>query len=188
MESLSARQSNGLDRQPEAAALGLLHPLRRSALARSPQLVAFTPPEASPTTQGSIFCPHPTICAPVESADSMTQNYSSAHAQLVKAVMPRSWPASRSHAIVRPGRIKPAIAAHEMLYRAKKRDTQCALRHYVEPQQAWVVMTEWTDMDAAPQVVFAVARDNRGAGKQAQGRKISYAAVPFANGWLIVRI
>jgi len=140
------------------------------ALARSPQLVAFTPPEASSAQAGLLA--HPKFAAP-------NRDNFEIHAQLVRAVMPQ---------LNSPTAMSAASAAPAQTPVRKRATIPSMRRHYVEPQQAWVVMTEWTDMDAAPQVVFAVARDNRGAGKQAQGRKISYAAVPFANGWLIVRI
>jgi hypothetical protein len=56
-------------------------------------------------------------------------------------------------------------------------------RHVAPRAQAWVVMTEWSDTDDSPQLVFTVARSNR-----ASGNRTSYAAVPIPNGWLFIEI
>jgi beta-lactamase regulating signal transducer with metallopeptidase domain len=45
-------------------------------------------------------------------------------------------------------------------------------------QTAWVVLTEWRESEPPPRVIIAVSQD----------RSTSYAAVPLANGWLIVQI
>ena len=164
-QSLSARQTIAFTAGLTVA--GLLCAL---ALARSPQLVAFTPPTTL-SAQADLL-PHPDFAPP--NRDSV-----GAHAQLVNAIMPQQSPSTVGLAAPAAARQTPprmSAALHS------------ARRHYAEPQQAWVVMTEWTDMDAAPQVVFAVARDNRGSGKRAQSNRVSYAAVHFADGWLIVRI
>jgi len=86
--------------------------------------------------------------------------------------------------------------------------------HYAATQQAWIVMTGWSDMDAMPQIVLTVAQEDNDSQNQSVGsktqssrikhsdqinqsnqinggnqiRRVSYAAVPFANGWLIVEI
>jgi hypothetical protein len=49
---------------------------------------------------------------------------------------------------------------------------------FIQNQQTFVVLTEWTNSDMPPHIVFAVTPNNR----------IAYAAVPLANGWLIVQI
>jgi hypothetical protein len=57
-------------------------------------------------------------------------------------------------------------------------------------------MTEWSDADVMPQLVFTVQREVRlgpeqSAETDAARRQTSqprFAAVPFANGWLIVQI
>jgi hypothetical protein len=75
-----------------------------------------------------------------------------------------------------------------VLRRAKQRP--------VAQQQTWVVMTEWSDTDIAPQLVFTVQHEVRVAPQQnpdqdserKQTSQPRFAAVPFANGWLIVQI
>ena len=47
-----------------------------------------------------------------------------------------------------------------------------------QTRQAWIVLTDWSDAQVPPHVVFAVAAGNRA----------SYAAVPIPEGWLIVQI
>jgi hypothetical protein len=82
--------------------------------------------------------------------------------RLVKAVMPQ-----------RPTRasIKTRPAHSSALLRDVKPQP-------VPSQEAWVVLTEWSSTEVPPQIVIAVQRDTRP----------SYAAVQFANGWLIVQI
>jgi beta-lactamase regulating signal transducer with metallopeptidase domain len=139
------------------------------ALARSPQLVAFTP--QSPSTAQANLLAHSEFTA----AD---QNNFGAHAQFVKAVMPQPSTKQMQQAWTAPVSA-PAI---------KKAATRRSRSQSAQPQQAWVVMTEWSDFDAPPQVVLTVSRSQPSAGKTARVQRISYAAVPFANGWLIVRI
>jgi hypothetical protein len=65
-------------------------------------------------------------------------------------------------------------------------------------QQAWIVMTDWSDMDMAPQLVFTVAQSSGTSHKQSSVNRTSlnrdgenrpsYAAIPIPNGWLIVEI
>lgn len=82
--------------------------------------------------------------------------------QLVKAVMPQ-----------RP--VLSAFAAKPVRRNAPKRSVR---QHYVQNEQTWVVLAAWSDTETPPQMVFAVAQRNRA----------SYAAVPIANGWLIIQI
>jgi hypothetical protein len=58
-----------------------------------------------------------------------------------------------------------------------------ATRRKAAPEQAWLVMTEWSDFEAAPHVVLTVSEGNNNSIK-----RTSYAAVPFANGWLFIQI
>jgi beta-lactamase regulating signal transducer with metallopeptidase domain len=163
-KSLSARQT--MIATGSLTVAGLLCAL---ALARSPQLVTFTP--QMPSSAQADLLPQPDFQA-------TNGEHFGAHAQLVNAIMPQrplqNPPTAKSAAMTDSGsRTSPLHAAR---------------RHYAQPQQAWVVMTGWTDMDAAPQVVFTVSRGDRGSRMKAQGNRVSYAAVPIPNGWLIVRI
>jgi beta-lactamase regulating signal transducer with metallopeptidase domain len=140
------------------------------ALARSPQLVTFVPQTSS--SQVALL-PHPDFPA-------TNRENSGAHAQLVNAVMPQQ-PAAAPGTISTPNPPRKNAVLHS------------TRRHYAQQQQAWLVMTGWTDMDDAPQLVFTVSRDVRGPGTRAQDKPVrvnrfSYAAVPIPNGWLIVRI
>jgi beta-lactamase regulating signal transducer with metallopeptidase domain len=68
-------------------------------------------------------------------------------------------------------------------YHSTHRQTASAKRSAEPPQTfpnqtAWVVLTEWEEAGPPPRVVLAVAQDHRS----------SYAAIAFANGWLIVQI
>jgi hypothetical protein len=100
---------------------------------------------------------------------------SGAAARLVKAVVPERplQPASL--------RLTPAAKPHQ-----RNAALRSASRHAAPSRpQAWVVMTEWTETetDDAPRLVFTVERIVRTPATQP-----AYAAVPIANGWLIVQI
>jgi beta-lactamase regulating signal transducer with metallopeptidase domain len=129
-----------------------------AALARSPQLVTFTAP-AQPTLQAGDIQP----AAPAGNIPQHARlNQNEPTAQLVKAVMPsQSTPPALSK--------KPARINHS-------RPT--AQPNYTQNQQTFVVLTEWTETEAPPRVVFAVDQMNR----------IRYAAVPTPNGWLVIQI
>jgi beta-lactamase regulating signal transducer with metallopeptidase domain len=159
-KSMSARQTMVL-----TGSLTLAGLLCAIALARSPQLVSFASPAPSSSAQAGLLQP------PNFRATNLEQP--GAHAQLVKAVMSPSPLQSTSAA-------KPTDTATPARRNAALRS---ARRHYVAPQQAWVVMTEWTDTEAAPHVVFTVEQGDRNSVKRA-----SYAAVPLANGWLFIQI
>jgi len=122
-------------------------------LARSPQLVSFAP-RAQSAVQARATQP--------ASLHEVNFRQSEGVPVLVKAVMPERTISTRPAA--KPAR---SIAAKQNM---KRRTMQA--------QQQWVVLTDWSDTDAPPQVVFAVDRMNRKA----------YAAVQMANGWLIVQI
>jgi beta-lactamase regulating signal transducer with metallopeptidase domain len=163
-KSLSARQTMIFTGSLTLA--GLLCAL---VLARSPQIVGFTQPVTS--SAQAYLLPHPDFQA-------MNRENLGAHAQLVKAVMSQR-PLQPLSANATTGTTNPP---------RKNAALRSSKRHYAQPQQAWVVMTEWTDMDAPPRVVFAVSQGDPGPGKRAQGHRVSYAAVPIPNGWLLVRI
>lgn len=128
------------------------------ALARSPQLVSFAP--LAPAT----MLVHTPSIAYLPEAGSHEPNLQDqgGSVQLVKAVMPE-----------RPA--QPALKAKTVRADAAKRSVK---RRAPERRQAWIVLTEWNDSEPPPRVVFAVDPVNRN----------SYAAVPIANGWLILQI
>jgi len=162
-QSLSARQTTIFTGSLTLA--GLLCAL---ALARSPQLVSFTQPV--PSSAQADLLPHP---------DFQATNRESlgARAQLVNAVMPQR-PLQPASAAATTGTTNPSrnLSRKNAALRSSK-------RHYAQPQQAWVVMTEWTDDEAAPHLVLTVAQGDRNSVK-----RTSYAAVPLANGWLFIQI
>jgi beta-lactamase regulating signal transducer with metallopeptidase domain len=139
------------------------------ALARSPQLISFVP--HTPSAALADLAPHPEFSV-AEYPDF------GARAQLIKAVMPQQPEQSKM----------PAKAVPVSNAAIKKVVVRNARRPEAESQQAWVVMTEWSDCYAPPQVVLTVSESQRSTGKRPRVNRISYAAVPFANGWLIVRI
>ena len=133
-------------------------------LGRSPQLVSFSLPAQS-MAQADL------LPQPVSRETSPAQ--SGATARLVKAVMPERQLQPTSL------RLTPAAKPH----RRKAELRNAAVQPASSRPQAWVVMTEWTETDVAPRLVFTVERIVRTPAKQP-----AYAAVPFANGWLIVQI
>jgi beta-lactamase regulating signal transducer with metallopeptidase domain len=165
-------------------------------LARSPQLVGFAAPHAQAAVQAL-----PPL--PIRQAD-IGQEGLLAHALMVKAMMPQ--------------RALENTSAAKLISATKPAQKNAALRRnrqrYPATQQAWIVMTGWSDMDAMPQIVLAVAQEDNDSQNQSVGgngqsnrmkhsnqidqsdqinqgdriRRVSYAAVPFANGWLIVEI
>jgi beta-lactamase regulating signal transducer with metallopeptidase domain len=166
-KSLSARQTAIF-----TGSLTLAGLLCAVALARSPQLVSFTsqaPLPVPPSAQAELL-PHPNFQA------TNPENLG-ARAQLVKAVMPQR-PLQPASATATTGTTNPPrnTSRKNVMLRSSK-------RHYAQPQQAWVVMTEWTDEEAAPHLVLTVAQGNRNSVNRA-----SYAAVPLANGWLFIQI
>jgi len=143
------------DRQAALVTVSLLFGVLAGAmtLARSPQIVSFTPP-AQATAQARSVQPAG------HSQTSLRQ--SGGFPQMVKAVMP----------------LRPALSAYTakpVRVNARKRSPR---RRYEQSRQAWVVLAAWSDIETPPHVVFAVAQRN-------QAR---YAAVPIADGWLIVQI
>jgi Zn-dependent protease with chaperone function len=128
------------------------------ALAHSPQLVSFAPLVQS-TEQARSMLPADRVEMNFRQTSLREQGSSP---QLVKAVIPQ-----------RP--VQSANAAKPVRSNARKRSVR---RPDAQSQQTWVVLTEWSDTESPPNLVFAVARSNR----------VSYAAVPLANGWLIVEI
>lgn len=129
-------------------------------LARSPQLVSFVP------LAQTVARTRPTWprVSPAQSAIRSEMNFREPRPQpqLVKAVMP-SRPVRTAH--------KPRQAGVSALNRGMSR---LPASH----RQVWVVLTEWRSTATPSEMVIAVARQPR----------TSFAAVPIANGWLIVQI
>ncbi len=142
-----------------------------AVLARSPRLVSFVP-AAQATAQARLL--------PDSDSRPMNPRQSAVSAQRVKAMMtPAALPSTSKAKPVR----------RNAVMRSARRPT-------IEQQQTWLVMTEWSDGEAAPQLVFAVERRIRVSPSQAPGQKPDqfqqnqprYAALPLPNGWLIVQI
>ena len=147
-----------------------------AGLARSPQLVSFVP-QAQETVQAQVLPAD-------EMRGARAELMGTAHAQMVKAVMT---PGSQQGA-------QQSFAAAKPVHRNAV--MRSARRPAAEQQQTWVVMTEWSDRAAAPQLVFAVEHGVRTSpirssdedANRVQDIQPRYAAIPFANGWLIVQI
>jgi beta-lactamase regulating signal transducer with metallopeptidase domain len=139
------------------------------ALARSPQLVAFAP--LAPSSLGA------SLRAPSMPAVS----------SLREAGLPSPVPSNSAEAphMVETAMHLPSAKAVPAAMPVRK----LAIKHTVKPplmqsQQEWVVLTEWTNTEIQPHVVFAVQQT-----KSAPAAVIrTYAAVPFGNGWLLVQI
>jgi beta-lactamase regulating signal transducer with metallopeptidase domain len=140
-----------------------------AGLARSPQLVSF----AAPVQTEAQLLPATDFNAP-----SVDRFALSAHAQLAKAVMPE-----------RPVQSQPAAkTANAVRAMAKNVAMRYVRRHSVPQQQAWVVMTEWSDGDVSSQLVLTLAQGQRRPARLIKSDGFSYAAVPLPNGWLFVQI
>jgi len=147
-------------RQATLVTAGLILGLLGSAiaLARSPQLLSFSP-LAQSTALARATLPLNPSGVNFRQTNLREQEGSP---ELVKAVMPQ-----------RP--FQSASTAKPVRSNARKHGVR---RPDAQVQQTWVVLTEWSDTEAPPHLVFAVARSYR----------VTYAAVPIANGWLIVQI
>jgi beta-lactamase regulating signal transducer with metallopeptidase domain len=180
-----------------------------AGLARSPQLVGFAEPEPAAIAQS----------LPISDLTDSAGSHFGASAQLVKAVMP---PTRRSSSL--PNSVTPRPGSAPKLI--QKNITVGRGEHNRVPrQQAWVMMTTWTETEVAPHLVLTVEHrvrslvQDRGAIAQLeQTQQLErtqqedqtetqptteeqmappeqvkqtiprYAAVPFANGWLIIQI
>jgi hypothetical protein len=160
-------------------------------LARSPQLVSFAP--AAQTAQARLMTPSMDLRAVDAARIVQVQSAMLAPEQMVKAIMPSQQLAST--AVARP------VQRSATLRNVRRRP--------VQSRQAWIMMTTWTESEAGTQMVLTVAQTGIAQGDQAQptprtqerqGRenqlvdrpvrinRVSYAAVPFGNGWLIIQI
>ncbi len=128
------------------------------SLAHSPQLVTFAPPGQSHDRSSRAQA----FAARLVSVGATAPRRFAGSPQLVKAVMLQ----------------RPALSASigkPLRNTARKVNAGPSQQQNV---QAWVVLATWTEDETPPQIVFAVAQKNRS----------SFAAVPIANGWLIVQI
>jgi len=157
-ESMGARQAQLVT---ASLILGVLGGV--IALARTSQLISFAP-SAKPALQAR------------ESRGAQAQIH------LVKAVMPERPLQSAYKA--RPVRSNTAIAkrGQRRLFAENPQQLVNSPREFVDSPKAVVVLTEWTDTDAPPRVVFAVFPV-----RQAD-HDSRFAAVATPNGWLIVQI
>jgi hypothetical protein len=105
--------------------------------------------------------------APAVHEIGFSQPGSTASPRLVKAVMPG-----------RPAQI--AVRAKPLRRPAPVRNLPqpFAQDPYTPHQGQWILLTEWSDGEAPPRLVLAVAESNRP----------SYAALPTPMGWLIVQL
>ena len=122
-------------------------------LSHSPQLVSFTSGTHATERAWS---------APPSELDAADLRLVGGSPQLVKAVMDRP-------------RGLSAYTTKPMRSNVRKRSI---VRRSAPSEQAWIVLTAWSDTEVPPRLVFAVAQRNQP----------SYAAVPMPNGWLIVQI
>jgi beta-lactamase regulating signal transducer with metallopeptidase domain len=160
-------------------------------LARSPQLVSFVSP--MPSAQAHLIAPAVNPGSASAERFGTRQSGLPAHAEMVKAIMPQ--------------RQIPSTAATKPVRRNAELRTE--RQRPVQSRQAWVVMTAWTEGETGARMVLTVAQTNQmqsdptqqdsvATGKQGgikqpvekqiRINRVSYAAVPFGNGWLIIQI
>jgi beta-lactamase regulating signal transducer with metallopeptidase domain len=130
------------------------------ALTYAPQIVSFGPGARAQSAEQA---------RSVVSVDLREAGYrkaslrdSEGRMQLVKAVM-----AQRPVPSAFPARLGQSKAVRRTVRRALP-----------QSRQAWIVLTDWSDAQVPPQLVLAVA----------PGSRVSYAALPIPEGWLIVQI
>jgi hypothetical protein len=149
-------------------------------LARSPQLVGFAQLEQSPPGQ---LVTQTNIMPPADFREANPRQ-SGMSAQFVKAVMPE-------HPLQSISTAKPRSIAKPVRRSAVRRSADLPSP---ASQRAWIVMTEWSESETAPQLIFTVQRTDRTLLQRTprpqptQGDSPSYAAIPLPNGWLIVEI
>jgi Zn-dependent protease with chaperone function len=142
------------------------------ALARAPQLISFAPP-AQPVLQARSTLPASLLEATLLTLREAQGAQAQVH--LVKAVMPERPIQSANKA--RQVRRYSTIAGHN-----PRQLFAHGSQEFVDSPQELVVLTEWTDTDVPPRVVFAVFPEHH------SDRQARFAALPTPNGWLIVQI
>jgi beta-lactamase regulating signal transducer with metallopeptidase domain len=129
------------------------------ALAHSPQLVSFAPASQVGAVVGSSLPPATFHAAEFHQA---LFHEAAAAPALVKATVER-----------RPIQ-KPRLPRHQQVFDAMQRSSRQPVAP--PPAPSYVVLTEWDEQGPPPQLILTVFHQK------------SYAAVAFANGWLIVQI
>lgn len=130
-------------------------------LAHSPQLVSFVP---------SVQNAHATVAnAATDLHPAMAELAGAPH--LVKAVMPRE-------------ALQPTAKPHQPRLRTAAQVVTGRAVH-LQTQQAFIVMTEWTEMEPAPRLVMTISQDQDGGPMIVPAR---YAVVSTPSGWLILQI
>jgi hypothetical protein len=148
-----------------------------AGLTRIPQLIGFASPHAHDAVYASEFR------EPAIAQAGLPAHTQMAHAAMIKAVMtPQPLEADAKTKLTNSARpLQRSAALHT------------SRRHDAAQQRAWIVMTDWSDPNELPQLVLTVAQSNdasqhRGQHKGAKILRVSYAAVPIPDGWLIVEI
>jgi beta-lactamase regulating signal transducer with metallopeptidase domain len=176
-QAMSRRQTFAL-----TGSLSLFVLISALGLSRSPEIVQFS--DQAQTATGAIA----TQAELPEYANFAVQdrvrlNSSFAKAQMAKAIMPS---AQDSRALT------PTFAAGAQAVQKNAVLRKPLKRRQPETQQAWVVMTGWSDADGVPQFVLTTARTTEssigGKANHARASRVSYAAVRVPYGWLIVQI
>jgi beta-lactamase regulating signal transducer with metallopeptidase domain len=181
-----------------------------AGLSRSPQLVGFAEPEPAIAQAQPL---------PISDLRQTSGSHFGASAQLMKAVMPPTGRASSfENSVTHKPAPAPKLIEKNVLVKSGKRSR-------MPRQQAWVMMTTWTQTEVAPHLVLTVehrvrrlVQDHAAMAELDQTQQLEqtqpgdqnetqsapaermtraeqveqamprYAAVPFANGWLIFQI
>lgn len=149
-----------------------------AVLARSPQVVSFAPMRHGHEAARRLVSDP--ASAQAEAAKATLTDAETTKAVMVRAVMPRGRLATRT-ALAHMKRTTPETELVRTTARMQR----------VERVPEWVVMTEWERMEM-PQLVITMQqqgkRSSRPGYRDPSVGSAVYAAVPFANGWLIVQI
>jgi beta-lactamase regulating signal transducer with metallopeptidase domain len=190
------RPARAMKNRPAIAASGglIVGALACAAgLAGSPQLISFVPTPNQAVARAVDGTPQRVTAQASDRTVAMNVSDSegAARPQLVEAVMNR----------------RPLTAPSTSQELQRGSASQAGLMRVVQRgearKQAWVVLTQWNDVDgeSAPRVVFAVdqgandrdvndqnSSDRNSNDSDSQQTQPRYAAIPLINGWLIVQI
>ncbi len=176
-----AREHTGRKARLAPAALTLAALGCAVALARSPQMVSFTPRlhrAAAVARMETAAAAANGIQANARMEPAKPAATKAAGAVMVKVVLPRRQRTRMRAALAHMKRMTPESELVKTTARMQR-------------LPEWVVMTEWQRIEV-PQLVITVQetvqQDPRSSGTGYSSTRSSYAAVPFANGWLIVQI
>jgi beta-lactamase regulating signal transducer with metallopeptidase domain len=163
---------HSMGRKPAMAATGSLIAgalLCALVLARSPQLIRFTPSYNLSDSAQSMTGLHD-ISRPLEGTP-----------QLVKAVMPLKSDLAKS---VQPEAARTGTHPSKPSVRTAVLRTRLH-KPAVQSQRTLLVLTQWTGIEQAPRLVMTVSQDGSAVPMLIPA---SYAVVATPNGWLIVQI